>query len=79
MRKYYDESPSGMQILEFRKGSPPIGSANTIHIRLKDLGWKNTARDNYNGTVDIFTLNKEHEIYDSLGKLAKAKKKGLFT
>ncbi len=75
--KYYDKGPSGMQILEFKIGPPLVGSANTIYIKYKDLGWVNFEGSDYDGIVEMFALNGTYEIYDSLDELAEARlKKG---
>ena len=72
--KFLDDGPSGMQILNFRIGAPPQledepAYANTIYVRFKDLGWKDTPRSNYHGIVEMFALNGGFKVYDSLEQI----------
>ncbi|MDP2926124.1 MAG: hypothetical protein Q8N99_07140 [Nanoarchaeota archaeon] len=73
--KFLDDGPSGMQVVGFRVGPPSVGSANTIYIKFKDLGWKDIKGDNYHGETEMYALNGNYQFYDSLDELAKARLK----
>ena len=73
--KFLDDGPSGMQIIGFRIGPPAVGSADTIYIKYKDLGWKNIPRSSYHGEVEMYALNGNYQFYDSLDDLARARLK----